>query len=214
MTNEQRAQLRLSEARKRLAEIAAVDEPDEKQVEERSKLLASIPGLEEQSQAAIQGGLLSDTETETQTAEKRVLDGGEDREIRSLLGKASVGNFILSAAEHRALDGAEAELSSALKMGANMIPLQLLVEPAENDGETEHRAAVVPPADADKEQMRRAWIGRLFAGSALEALAVRTVSVPAGEPMWTSMMSGGRSRALCEGCHCARSHFHLGDQAD
>ena len=97
---------------------------------ESEKLTNEYGDLEVRHRAAI----VADGETETRAA-----NDGEGREIRQLVGRASLGSYLASAARQVNVDGAEAELRAALDLDADQVPLDVLL-PSETTASAEHRA--------------------------------------------------------------------------
>ena len=93
--------------------------------------------LEIEARAAI---MAEDAPTITRT----VVEDGADRELRSLIDRANVGNIFEATLEHRATEGPEAELQTHYKLAANAIPLALL----------ETRAVTPAPSDVGQNMSR------------------------------------------------------------
>ena len=119
MTPRQKLELRRSEVRKRLGEIAALegDALTDEVREERGTLLAELQDSEGQLQAAIRA-----EEEDTETARRdragadaeRAAETPEEREFRALEDGVELRNYAAAAVEGRALAGREAELEAAL----------------------------------------------------------------------------------------------------
>ena len=92
----------------------------------------------------------------------RTVADGEDRELRSLIDRANVGEIFEAALEHRATTGAEAEVQTHFRLAANAVPLALL----------ETRA--VTPAPGQVAQNQAAIIPGVFPMSCAAFLAVDT----------------------------------------
>ena len=71
-------------------------------------------------------------------------DDVENRELRALANKASVGRIMQAAVEHRAIDGPEDEIQKHYKLDGNQIPLIML--------RTERETRAVTPAPSDVAQ--------------------------------------------------------------
>ena len=170
MTNSQRLSVRLSEIRQRLNEIAGL-ESDAFTAEirqESDKLQKEFADTETRYRAAIVG------EGE---AEKRALETEPDaemRERRALRGRASLGAFLLAANAGRRVDGPEAELQAAAKIGDG-IPLELW-----DVAQPEHRADVATDAPGtvgvNLDRIRPA----VFSQSVLPRLGVEMPRVESG----------------------------------
>lgn len=168
MTRKQKIDLRLSEVRKRLNEIAGIEGDDftDEIRSELETLKTEYASLEERHQAAI----ISEGEAETRAAAGFKEPDAEDRALAELRGKARIGAYMEAAIEQRAVtEGAELELNQALEIPGNRFPLELLAP-------VEERATT----DADSATMQRTWLDRLFADTAAARLGVTMESVSPG----------------------------------
>ena len=188
MTNSQRLSIRRSEIRQRLNEIAGLEgqaftdeiraESDKLQVEFRDK--------ETQYRAALVGEVAE---------EKRALESepdAEQRERLELRSKASLGAYLLAANAGRRVDGPEAELQAAAKIGAG-IPLELW-----DVAQPEHRADLATDAPGtvgiNLDRIRPA----VFAQSVLPRLGVEMPRVESGSyasaTISTSLTAGSQPK--------------------
>ena len=124
-------------------------------------LTTRMQELETEARAAI---MAEDVPVITHTT---VADG-EDRELRSLIDRANVGEIFEAALEHRATTGAEAEVQTHFRLAANAVPLALL----------ETRA--VTPAPGQVAQNQAAIIPGVFPMSCAAFLAVDMPTVGVG----------------------------------
>lgn len=118
MTTAQKIRLRLSQVRKRLNEISALEGDaftDEVRTE-FTALSAEFSDLETREQAAIMA--------EGEETEAPAEPDAEMRERVELRGRASLGRYLVAALGGRRVDGAEAELRDAAGIGDG-IPLEL-----------------------------------------------------------------------------------------
>ena len=196
MTNSQRLAVRLSEIRQRLNEIAGLeaDKLTDEIRAEADKLTTEYRAAETQHRAAIVA----------EGAEQRAAEGehgngdGEPAEVRALLSRATLFDYLNPAAGGVGLTGTAAELNAAFevpamgKSGGVLIPWRMLETP-------EHRAAPAPrgeqrafttTAALDGGTAQRPILQRLFGLDILGALGVRIDSVPAGMTEWP-LLTGG-----------------------
>ena len=170
MTPRQKIELRRSEIRSRLGEIAALagDALTDEIGTERDGLMTELQVSEPQLRAAIEadGG-------ETLTAAG---GDGEAAELRALMERASVGSIYACVVEHRSTDGATAELQEHFKLAGNQIPLAMLREPVEE--------RAVTPAPADVGTNQAAIIGGVFPRAAASWLSVDMPTVGVGEAVY------------------------------
>ena len=142
MSPKQKIELRQSEIRARLGEVAALtgDALTEEIVTERDGLMVELRASEPQLQAAI----------EAEGRDSRLRPSGLDREARErieLRSRARVGNFLTAALRGALVSGAEAEIQAAAGVGG--IPMELW-EPdprvEERSEREEHRAITPAPS--------------------------------------------------------------------
>ena len=171
MTEAQKLQVRGSEIRQRLNEIAGL-EGDALTTEIRSEsdtLTVEYRDTETKLRAAI-------------VADDGAVDvpgAGEDaeaRELRSLRSRASIGSIFAAAVEHRSADGAEAELQKHLHLSANQIPIDML------RGERETRAVTTAPTSVGT--MESEVVMPVFADGIGAFLGVDRPVVDAGDSVY------------------------------
>ena len=165
MKASQRIALQMSERREKLNALLGEDDLSDEQRAEMGELTTRLQELEVEARAAI----LAEGEP---TVTRTVVDDSEGRELRSLIGRANVGNIFEAALEHRATDGAEAEVQGYFKLAANSIPLAML----------ETRAVTPAPADVGTNQS--AIIPGVFPQSCAAFMAVDMPTVAVGEAVY------------------------------
>ena len=137
MLKSQTLALELSEKREALNKLNLLDDLSAEQKTERGNLTTRLVEIEPEIRAA----MVAENVTETNT-----LDDAENRELRALADAASIGRIMQAAVEHRAVDGAEAEIQEHYKLDGNQIPLIML------RGERETRAVTPAPGDVGQTQ--------------------------------------------------------------
>lgn len=219
MTPRQKIELRRSEARKRLGEIAALegDAVTDEVREERGTLMTELRESEDQLQAAIQaeGEERAAGAADFDEAARREAEASpEEREFRALQDGVELREYVGALAGGRALDGKAAELNAAIFEragdGAAAIRAQLL---AEGDGGVlvpwsalAERAAPLPVGREERQDAasslpatgvqtdERDFVGRVFAGGAAAFLGTRFETVDVGESSYF-VLTGGASPA-------------------
>ena len=156
MTPLQQAQLQLGETRQKLAEAIAATEPDTALIE---SLTTEIRAQDAKTNAIVA------LEVDSTTVVKETPEG---REMRHLLGSASLGRMMTGIANDEAGAGADAELRQHLGLPANYIPWDMLCE---------NRAALAMTGDEDGNQTP--WINTVFpmGAAAFCQVDVSTVAV-------------------------------------
>ena len=124
--------LKLSEIREKLNDLNAVESPTDAQKTEERDLIASQKTTEVEYREAL---------TAEADEHATVEVNGEDREYRALLGRGNVGRVMSAVAEHRSVDGADAEIQQHHGLASNQIPLAMLAAPVE------HRAVTTAPTN-------------------------------------------------------------------
>ena len=191
MTESQRLQIRASEIRQRLNEIAALptaDVTDEVRAESDG-LTAEYRTVETQHRAAVTAEA-----TELRTAETGAAGepDAETRALQDLQGRASLSRYLRHFADGERLAGAERELSEhrGLDDSPNRIPWDTLL-PAPGAARTETRADAVTPAPSTGNPTNQAMIlQRVFARGAVARLGVFMPSVATGEASYPIINTG------------------------
>ena len=165
MKASQKIALEMSSKREALNALLSIDEMSDEQRTEMGGLTTRLQELETEARAAI---LAEDVPTVTHST---VADG-QDRELRSLIDRANVGEIFECALEHRATEGPEAELQAHYGLAANSIPLTML----------ETRA--VTPAPGQVAQNQSAIIPGVFPDSAAAFLGIDMPTVGVGEAVY------------------------------
>lgn len=170
MTARQKIELRRSEIRQRLGEIAALEgEARTEAIEtEQRVLLDELRESEPRLQAAIAA-----EESDERLRGRQTDADGEQRARVELRQRASVGNFLMAYMRNRRLDGAEAELQEAASVDG--IPLELWDVPRPG---AEERAITGAPGTVgvNLDMIRPA----VFAPSVLPRLGVEMPRVESG----------------------------------
>ena len=205
MTTAQKLAIRLSEIRQRLNEIAGLegDAFTDEIRNEADKLTGEYRNAETQHRAAI----IAEGE-EQRAAEGQFGDGdGEPAEVRALLSRVGIGDYLTHARAGIGLAGPASELNGAMKIatsGANggiLIPWRMLETPelrAAPRRDPEARAFTTTGA-LDGGTMQRPILQRLFGMDILGALGVRVDTVPAGMTEWPLLTGGVAPNMKAEG---------------
>ena len=184
MTTKQKIELRLSKVRTRLNEIAGLEEDFTPEVrEEAAKLETEYSDLEVRHRASI----IAEA-AEEQEAVGLFADGSVDAdgaEVRSLLARVTLADYLQPALAGVGITGAAAELADALgvekmgKGGGVSVPWRLLEE-----------RAFTTTTQNDGPEAQRPILQRLFGPGIMDMLGVRVDSVPVGRTEWP-LISGG-----------------------
>ena len=111
-------------------------------------------------------------------------DSSETREVVELRSKSSVTSYVKAAIEMRSVDGAEREYNSALNLGADQFPLELLVPEARQSTAT------------DVSTTPQAWLDRLFDQTAAQRVGVSFRSVGPGVASLPTTTAGATAGQL------------------
>ena len=205
MTSRQKIQLRMSEVRDRLNEIGNLEGDaysDEIKSEERT-LQNEYKELGTRERSAI---IAEGEEEQRALGQFRDTQDGESAEIRGLMQRVSIGDYLSPAAAGTGLSGVSAELAAALKVetagksGGVAIPWEVLIGTEQRaldfQPRSEHRAFTTTAAN-DGPELQRPILQRLFGPGILDTLGVRIDSVPVGRTEWP-LITGGVAPAQAE----------------
>ncbi len=188
MTTKQKLELRRSELRSRLAEIAGLDKLTDEVRTESKQLESEFADLETKYRAA----LLSEQEKETRAA---VDDpGGEQKALRRLLERANVGTKLVSIVEGRSVAGAEAEVDQHFKIEGDGLAIDYLRE-----------TRAVTPGPADVGAVQQPIIGQIFPDGVASFLGVSMPTVGVGEQTYTVLTTGADVRTPAENAAAAET---------
>ena len=193
MTNSQKIALRTSEVRSRLSEISGLEgEAFTAEIKaEADRLTTEFQGLESRSRAAI----IAEGAEEAAAAGQFGNGDGEPAEVRSLLGRVSLADYLTPASSGVGLTGAPVELAAALKVsavgpgGGVAVPWAML-EQRNAAGLPVETRAFTTTTQNDGPEAQRPVLQRLFGPGVLDALGVRMDSVPEGRSEWPLFSTG------------------------
>ena len=192
MTARQRLQLEQSEIRQKLNELLAI-EPDKLTKEQRAEMDKHTKRAQ-QVEVEMRAAIVAEGEEEAAAAGQFQDGDGESAEVRGLLQRVNLADYLSPAAAGAGLGGAAAELNAALgvelagKGGGVALPWQVLIgteQRALDAGrrQSEHRAFTTTAAN-DGPEMQRPILQRLFGPGVLDTLGLRLDSVPVGRSEW------------------------------
>ena len=185
MTTRQKIEVRLSKVRERLNAIAGLegDEFTDEVQTELGTLEGEYSTLEKRLRAAI----LSEPEEEAAII-GQFPDGSTDQEgaeLRSLLGRVTLADYLGPASAGAGISGAAAELNAALELpaagasGGVSVPWRVL-----------ETRAFSTTSENDGPESQRSILQRLFGPGIMDTLGVRLDAVPVGRTEWPLITSG------------------------
>ena len=137
----------------------------------RAKVLALV-GLQKRKGEAL--------ESEARRAEgAEFSESSESSEVRELVSRSSAGAIIASIAQRTVLEGPEAELQAAFKVGRDVVPWALM----------ERRDAATFTSNTGQATIGR-FTGKAFADSISEFVGCQVVQVPSGESDYPILGTG------------------------
>ena len=143
MLNSQRIQLRISEIRSKLNEVAAGDGAMSPEQETEAEALRNEY---RSAETRLQAAIIAEAEQADQ-ADQAAAEGepatSEQRELRDLQGAARAETPVLSVVDGNAPTGATKELQELRGLAANILPFDLFLE-----DDSEQRAATLPTGSA------------------------------------------------------------------
>ena len=201
MTKSQKLALEISETRQALTELTEAvngqaDGATEEQTNERRSLSEKLTGLETSYREA----LAAEAEEESRAAGMFGRGGdGETAEIRQLRERVGLSDYLMRASVGLGLDGAAAELNTALGVPLMGRSGSVLVPWAALDLRPSEARAFTDTGDLDGGVMQRPILQRLFGPDILDALGVRVDAVPAGRSEWPLITAGVAPTMKSEG---------------
>lgn len=174
MTEATKLQVRSREVRSKLAGLAGVDELTDEQRGEITSLTKESIDIDSK---------LTAIDVASGEAEAR------DVKVTELETRCNVGRVFDAVIEHRAVDGAEAELQSELKLQPNQIPLALFAR---------EEVRAVTPAPSNVGQSQQSIIPGVFPQSAAAFLGVRMPTVGVGEAVFPVLTKNADVRTPAE----------------
>ena len=166
MTPTQTIQVRMSETREKVNDLAGAESADD--ISRRDTLSAELKAQEVELRAAIEAD--ADTPPET-------------REWADVSGRFDLGEMFTNVMEHRDSAGAIGEVQKERGLGPNAIPTEMLME-----------KRAVTPAPADTGQSQAQITGFVFPQSVAAFLSIPSPIVPVGDatfPVLTSDPAAG-----------------------
>ena len=196
MTDTQRIELRQSEVRTRLSELATIEAPSADESTELDRLTTEFRALEGRHRAAtIAGTAPAAREPEKEPETRAETDTtGEGAEFRALAGRAEVRAYMAAAVAGIAPTGAEAELQAAVKVESRAGGVPIPWEALEVRADTATDTSALDGAVAQRPILRR-----LFGRSIMGALGVRIDSVPVGQSEYVIFATGASPAQTAEG---------------
>lgn len=190
MQDSQKHQIRASEIRTRLAEIAAL--PDDGMTDEIRSEADRLGTEYRDTETRLRAAIVAE-DAERQEAELR--GGGDDdaetRALRDLQGRATLSRYLQGFADGEQLTGAERELAEhrGLTTAGNVLPWDALLAPPSPPAEL--RADAVTPAPASGNPVNQSEIiQRVFARTAVRRLGVMMPMVGVGQASYPVIGTG------------------------
>ena len=189
MTAKQRLTIEQSEKRQKLNELLALA-PDALTSENRAEM-ETLTGRMQQIEPELRAAIVAEGEEQAQAAGQFTdTADGEQAEVRALLGRVSIADYLAPAGAGRGIDGAAKELNEALQVdvmskdGGVAIPWRLLVPEQRATGHNPETRAFSTTAANDGPEMQRPILQRLFGPGVMDSLGVRMDEVPSGRSEW------------------------------
>lgn len=205
MTTIQKLAIRLSEIRSKLNELSGLDELTDEQRNELDSLTSEYQQKEAQHRAAI----VAEAD-EQRAAEGAFGNGdGEPAEVRGLLDRVTIADYLNPAAAGIGLAGAAVELAGALKLpaagagGGIAIPWRVLAGDVPEARQAPESRAFTTTSQNDGPTGQRPILQRLFGPGIMDTLGVRMDSVPVGMSEWPLVATGVSPAQAKEGTAAA-----------
>ena len=191
-TRVQKLQIEQSEKRQRTNELLGKDEMTAEERAELGTLTTRMQEIEVEYRAALT----------VEADEQRAAEGafgnadGEPAEVRALLNRVTIADYLNPAAAGIGLAGAAVELAGALKVpvtgtsGGIAVPWRVLAGDAPEARQAPESRAFTTTANNDGPTGQRPILQRLFGPGILDTLGVRMDTVPVGMSEWPLVATG------------------------
>ena len=192
MLRSQELQIRASEIRQRLNELAGKSDLTAEERAEVDTLSGELATVETQYRAAAQA-------EDAEARDQRAAGDGEGAERSRLMAEVRCGEYLSAAVEQRAVSGAEAELNAAQGLNSiGMMPWAALVPIGEQRGEQREDTAITAPATGNPINQAEI-LSRVFARSATAFMRVAMPSVGVGQPSFPVFATGTDASMAAKG---------------
>ena len=171
MTPTQKIQIRMSETREKVNDLASAESADD--ISQRDKLVAELKAQELEYRAAIEADAATPPET---------------REWADTSGRFDLGEMFEGVMEHRASSGAIAEVQKERGLASNALPTEMLME-----------KRAVTPAPGDVGQSQNQIEGYVFPNSVAAFLGIPSPVVPVGDSTFPVLTSDPAAGVPAEG---------------
>ena len=200
MKDSQKLQIRASEIRTRLAEIAVM--PDDALTAEIRTESDALGGEYGNVETRMRAALIAEDD-ETKAAETRLdpdAPDAETRAVRELQGRASLSRYLRSFGYGEQLAGAERELAEHrnLPTAGNWLPWDALLIPRPPGAELRDDAATTAPASGNPTNQADI-IQRVFARGAVQRLGVAMPAVAVGVASYPVLAAGQSAAFVAKG---------------
>lgn len=189
MLESQRISIEMSEVREEINGLA-----DDASADEYNALTKKYGQLEARYRAA----LITESVDAQDGADSDAQDSAEGREVRHLIERSSIADFVHEAATEREIDGAAKELRSVLlgdgEDAYGFMPLHMLLDP-----ETEERADAVTNIATAIQENQQTIAARVFPRSSVNYLGVGTPTVPVGTTTYPRLTGGTMADVRSDG---------------
>ena len=205
MKRSQTLAIRISEIRQRLNEIAGLESDA---VTEEIRNESDVLGTEfRDKETQYRAALVGEGEEERAAAGAFGNGDGQPSEVRALLSRVHLGDYLNPAAGGIGLVGAAVELAGALEVpsvgasGGVAVPWAVLAGP-EARAAPEHRVFTTTTQN-DGPQLQRPILQRLFGPGVFDAMGCRIDAVPVGRTEWPLIAGGVAPAQAKEGTAAA-----------
>ena len=190
MNKSTRLQVRMSALRDSINEL-----PDDAPVADRDALTSEYTALESQFRSA----LITESDD---LANGDQMTGGEGNEVRGLLARVGVSDYLSAALAGRIPEGAAAELRAALlgdDVAPEIMPIDLLLPELRGEPGTQMRADAATSVTTAIQENQSSIAGRVFNIGAAGYLSIDRPTVAAGTQSYISLSGGAAADFRSQG---------------
>ena len=197
MKKSQTLSLELSEKRQKINDLLGKETMTDEERAELETLTKRVQEAETEYRAAV----VAEAGEEAEARGQFNNGDGESAEVRALLDRVTLTDYMGPARAGNGIQGAAAELNAALEVplvgteGGPAVPWELLLTP--------ELRAFTDTAANDGPEMQRPILQRLFGPGVMDTLGVRIDSVPVGRTEWPLITGGVAPAQVVEGTAAA-----------
>ena len=206
MTNSQKCQIKLSEQRVRLNDLAGKE--SEELTEAEVKEIEELQENHSKTEVLYRAAVIAEGESEARASDAMGGGDAEARERRELIGKTTITEYLKAVKTNRSIEGRARETNEALEVpitcegGGSVIPWEIL-ETRQRQAPGIEKRVFTDTGDIDGSVVQMPILSRVLGKGIMDALGVRLDQVPSGRSEWAVLTGGASPVMVAEGVSAA-----------